>query len=225
MPNFGLLDGHEVVLYLLRWIHFLAGITWIGHLYYFNLVQPHFEKTLDGGAKKVVVPNNRGRALFWFRWGAMLTMLSGVLWIVWSLFIKPGGVGAAYFKTERGIWISFGGTLGLIMWFNVWFVIWPRQKKIIPGVVTGNKPADFDALVATAGKFSRINTYLSVPMLFAMGAAPGHLSTPGKRLTLAMVGVALVLGLLIAHLFITKIAPKVGAEFVPPAPPPPPPPK
>src|SRR5688572_14137404 len=174
---------------LLRWAHVLAGIIWIGHLYFFNFVNAPFEKSLDASLKKPVIPQLRPRALWWFRWGAMFTMLTGVVYIVWEQFVmgqvavigadgravmKDGEVVrqaaafAGWFDDGKNWWITMGALFGLIMWFNVWFVIWPNQKVILTGISTGNKPADFDARVATAGKFSRINTYLSVPMLFGM---------------------------------------------------------
>src|SRR6185436_4719414 len=167
---------HVLVLQILRWAHFFFGIAWIGHLYYFYFVQAHAEKALDGPQKKIVVPNFRGRAIWWFRMGAMVTFLTGLAYILYQeliaygtnfkgwLSFEPGGSGAA------NSWILFGAVLGTIMWFNVWFKIWPRQQIIIAAVGgKREKPADFDALVAAAGKFSRINTYLSVPMLFGMG--------------------------------------------------------
>src|SRR3990172_5076930 len=122
------IDVNTAVLVLLRWIHVLAGIIWIGHLYFFNFVNVPFVKTLDADAKKKVVPQLMPRALFWFRWGAMITFLSGLTYIYWQM----GVIGATgYFRTPIGQWILFGGGLGLVMWFNVWGIIWPAQKKII----------------------------------------------------------------------------------------------
>src|SRR5438045_9204426 len=79
--------AHLVILQLLRWAHFFFGIAWIGHLYYFNFVQAHAEKALDGPQKKIVVPNFRGRAIWWFSWGAMLTFLTGLAYILYQEFI------------------------------------------------------------------------------------------------------------------------------------------
>src|SRR5436190_20614188 len=78
---------HALILQLLRWTHFFFGIAWIGHLYFFNFVQGHAEKALSGDQKKVAVPNYRGRAFWWFRWGAMITMLSGVIYILYEQFV------------------------------------------------------------------------------------------------------------------------------------------
>jgi uncharacterized membrane protein len=217
---------HLVVLQILRWAHFFFGIAWIGHLYYFNFVQGAAEKALDGPMKKIVVPNFRGRAIWWFRWGAMVTFLTGLAYILYQEFVAtgnhfsgwltfgPGGAGAS------NSWILFGATLGTIMWFNVWFVIWPRQQVIIASVGgLREKPADFDALVATAGKASRINTYLSVPMLFGMG---GRMHLPvaanwGEQL--AWWAGVFVVGFGISYHVVNQVAGKVGKEFLPPAPP------
>ncbi len=252
MPDFTSL----VMPALLRWIHILAGIIWIGHLYFFNFVNVNFEKSIDASLKKPVIPQLRPRALWWFRWGAMITMLSGVIYILWEQFvvsthveIMDGGKTVqsalafrSWFDTGNNLWITMGMLFGLIMWFNVWFVIWPNQKIILAGIATGNKPADFDARVATAGKFSRINTYLSVPMIFGMlgrqhFAIPDVIKTTsdGARLTrpdwgaiLITMAIVIAAGFAIAYHFIYMLGPKVGKEFVtaspsaPPAPPAPP---
>ncbi|RPH36015.1 MAG: hypothetical protein EHM91_16530, partial [Planctomycetota bacterium] len=83
----GALNVHLVVLQILRWAHFFFGIAWIGHLYYFNFVQAHAEKALDGPMKKIVVPNFRGRAIWWFRMGAMVTFLTGLAYILYEELI------------------------------------------------------------------------------------------------------------------------------------------
>jgi uncharacterized membrane protein len=217
---------------LLRWIHVFFGIIWIGHLYFFNFVNSNFEKTLDAAGKKSVVPQLRPRALWWFRHGAMMTMFSGVLYIVWEQFVASGLHFDGWWHNAKDWWISFGMLLGLTMWFNVWFIIWPNQRVILRGIATGNKPPDFDARVATAGKFSRINTYLSVPMLFGMGARshfPVGAGADGVNvgMILGWMAAVLVLGILTAWVFIYKVGPKVGTEFaamaaIPPPPPPPP---
>src|SRR5262245_12052067 len=110
---------------LLRWIHFLAGITWIGMLYYFNLVQtPFFATELGGQARGAMMRGLVPTALWWFRWGAMFTFLSG-----WALVITKmvvGGNSSSYYAL-----ILTGGLIGTIMWANVWFVIWPIQRIAI----------------------------------------------------------------------------------------------
>lgn len=191
---------HANVLLALRWIHFMAGITWIGHLYFFNLVQGPFEKVLDADAKKKVIPELRPRALWWFRWGAMITMLSGVMYLLHEQF-AGGQKFAGWFENAGNIWITFGGVLGLIMWFNVWFIIWPQQRVIINGIKTGNKAPDHDARIRKAFLASRFNTYVSVPMLFGM-ASRTHFASKDLSTTWIMVPIMLVIGLGIAHFFI-----------------------
>ncbi|MBI1884558.1 MAG: urate hydroxylase PuuD [Chlamydiae bacterium] len=203
-------EAHIHVLFLLRWIHFIAGITWIGHLYFFNFVNVPFAKTMDADTKKKVVPQLAPRALFWFRWGAMFTFLSGVLYIVWKIFIGSNGglmgVGGLFTSTW-GKWISFGGLLGTIMWFNVWFIIWPAQKKIISWIKAGQAPAEMAGLVKRAYLASRTNTYLSIPMLFGMGAA-GHF----PEFKIWYLPIVLAVGVAIAwHLI--KVSNKAGADF------------
>ena len=168
------LDVHTITLFALRWIHFLAGITWIGLLYFLNLVNVPFAKTLDADAKKKVVPELMPRTLWWFRWSAMVTFLVGWIYVIWKLYVATDagmkGTGGLLTSTW-GQWISFGGLLGSIMWFNVWFIIWPAQKKIIGWVKAGQAPAEMAGTVKRAFLTSRTNFYLSVPMLFCMGAA------------------------------------------------------
>ena len=152
-----------------RWFHVVFGILWIGLLYFFNFVNGPFSKTLDADSKKKVVPELMPRALFFFRWGAMLTFIFGL--VLFYINYSPNNW-TTFTTTARGPWISFGMLLGTIMWFNVWFIIWPAQKKIINGIKTGN-PAPPD-LASRAALASKINTYLSIPLVFAMLAAGGH---------------------------------------------------
>jgi uncharacterized membrane protein len=164
------------VLFLLRWIHFLAGITWIGLLYYFNFVQvPFFAETeapVRSGAIVKLVP----RALWWFRYAALVTFLSGILYLVlWLVEAFPAGARMAQLSTAWGVSIQIGALLGTIMFLNVWLIIWPNQKIVIASAqgVAAGKEADPKAAGAGAKAFvaSRTNTLLSVPMLFFMGAA------------------------------------------------------
>ena len=159
--------------YLLRWAHVIFGIIWIGHLYFFNLVNVPFQGGLDKELKPKVNPALLLRAFYWFRWGAMYTFIFGILLFVWH-YVHPehnltypenGQV------TTRAMWALFGALLGTIMWFNVWFVIWPRQKKILGGMAAGTPHPDAAKMAVTAGKASRFNTYASGPMLFGMVGA------------------------------------------------------
>ena len=153
--------------FLFRYLHVLSGVMWIGLLWYFNFVQiPSMPKIPDEqkpAIGKVIAP----AALFWFRWGAMSTIITGLIlaamngYLVDAILLGSTDAGAS---TPIGI----GMWLGAIMWFNVWFVIWPNQKKAL-GIV----PADADAKKKAARigmLFSRTNTLLSIPMLYCMVA-------------------------------------------------------
>ena len=211
MPDVLSLDVHTIHLMILRWIHFIFGIIWIGHLYFFNFVNGPFGKTMDADTKKKVVPQLMPRALWWFRWGAMITFASGWLYIIWKIFIATNagltGTGGLFTSTW-GQWISIGALLGTIMWFNVWFIIWPAQKKIITWVKEGQSPPEMAPLVAKAMKASRLNTYLSIPLLFCMGAA-SHFPS----FNIVVVAIVAVISWVIAYHFLNKVAPKVGANF------------
>jgi uncharacterized membrane protein len=149
---------------IFRWLHVFFGITWIGLLYYFNFVQiptmPSVPAELKPGVTKYIAP----KALFFFRWAALLTVLTGL--IVAHL---TGYLGDALTFEEYHRLIGIGMWLALIMAFNVWVFIWPAQKKAL-GIVEAD--ADTKAKAAkTAMIFSRTNTLLSIPMLYAMIAA------------------------------------------------------
>jgi uncharacterized membrane protein len=180
--------------FLLRWLHFLAGITWIGILYYFNFLQtPFFGTELGGQARSAMVRGLVPNALWWFRWGAMFTFLSG--WTI--VLLRWGHVGEAL-STPRMTSILTGGAMGTLMWANVWFVIWPAQKIAIASAnaVAGGGEADPQAaaLAPRAARASRTNTLFSIPMLFFMGSAT-HFVFGGA--TAAYWVIALVLILLV----------------------------
>ncbi|WP_157215472.1 urate hydroxylase PuuD [Flavisphingomonas formosensis] len=147
-------------------LHVLCGVMWIGLLYYFNFVQiptmPKVPAELKPGVSKYIAPE----ALFWFRWGAALTVLMGLIiagtpWPGRDAYILQ----ALMFQSPYRV-IGLGMWFGLIMAFNVWFVIWPNQKKAL-GLVEAD--ADTKAKAATtAMMFSRTNTLLSIPMLYCM---------------------------------------------------------
>ena len=202
-------DLYTNVHLLVRWIHVFAGIVWIGHLYFFNFVNVPLQGALDDAAKKAVNPQLMPRALWWFRWGAMITFLAGIKLFVLVYFYTPGvGFGpnanlidAAGMLTDRGKWIMLGMTLATIMWFNVWMIIWPIQKRLL----TGKVPADqIAAQRRKAFLASRLNTFLSGPMLFGM-LAPSHYGT----MSACSLGLAIVLGVLVLWTAI-KASPSVG---------------
>jgi uncharacterized membrane protein len=162
---------------LFRWMHVLCGIMWIGLLYYFNFVQiPNMTKIPEEARApaigKVIAP----AALFWFRWGAMGTIVMGVLLAGLKGYIAQAlsfNLIQSGFDPKFAAFIGFGMWLGIIMWFNVWFIIWPNQQKALN---IDNKYPDLAAdAKAAAGKtamlYSRTNTLLSIPMLVAMTGA------------------------------------------------------
>ncbi len=149
--------------FVFRWLHVLSGVMWIGLLWYFNFVQtPSMPKIPDEqkpAVSKVIAPT----ALFWFRWAAMATIITGVILATMSGYIVQA------LSLQKGVHaIGLGMWLGAIMWFNVWFIIWPNQKKAL-GIVQVS-PEEKAAAAKKAGMASRINTMLSIPMLFCMVA-------------------------------------------------------
>ena len=193
---------------VVRWLHVLAGITWIGHLYFFNFVNVPLQGALDDATKKAVNPQLMPRALWWFRWGAMITFLAGLTLFVLVYFYTPGiGFGPTALlleagrPTQRAMWILFGMLLGFIMWFNVWMIIWPIQKRLLTAKVPQPEIA---AQRRKAFLTSRVNTFLSGPMLFGM-LAPSHYGAMSKE----AFGVAVLLGLA-AIFWAIKSSPSVG---------------
>lgn len=161
--------SHEFSTYIMRWMHVLSGVMWIGLLWYFNFVQipnmPNIPDDQKPAIGKVIAP----AALFWFRWGAMATIATGLLLGAMSGYIIDALALGLTDGVAKHTAIGIGMWLGIIMWFNVWFIIWPNQK-----IALGIVEAEADAKPAAARKamlFSRTNTLLSIPMLFAMVAA------------------------------------------------------
>ena len=178
---------------LFRWLHVIAGIAWIGLLYFFNFVNLPLQAALDDAGKKTVNPKLMPRALWWFRWAAMVTFVMGLVLFTINYMYTPGvGLGpSSLFMTEDGItgrawWIMFGMAFATMMWINVWFVIWPAQKKLLSGQVTGDAAAPVRAKAARA---SKMNTYMSAPMLFGM-LAPAHYGA----INIVTVAVAIAIG-------------------------------
>ena len=155
---------------LFRWIHFFAGVTWIGILYYFNFIQTEFFKETDATAKSAAISKLVPRALWWFRYGALFTFLSGLAL-------------AGFLGATMNYYLMMGMVMGTLMFLNVWLIIWPAQKIVIAStdkVLAGGEadPAAAGCL-AKAGLASRTNTLFSLPMLFFMGAS-AHLSGIGR---------------------------------------------
>ena len=184
----------ELLNFVVRWGHLMFGITWIGILYYFNFVQGGYFKAASpeglADAKKKLAPE----ALWWFRWGAMFTFITGVILL--------GGV---HKNGQMNNFIAIGAVMGTLMFLNVWAVIWPAQK-IALGMVEGDGPAaGAKALLA-----SRTNVLFSGPMAFGMLAGP-HFSTSGAGYGSVVGGTGLWVALaIIALLEVNALAGKMG---------------
>ena len=162
-------DGYAFGAFLFRWLHVVSGIMWVGLLWYFNFVQmPNMAKIPDDqkpAIAKVIAP----AVLWWFRWAAVATIVTGLIlaWLNGYIFQALAlGLGDGVAKHTM---IGIGMWLGIIMAFNVWFVIWPNQKRAL-----GMVEADADSRAGagrTAMLVSRTNNLLSLPMLFAMVSA------------------------------------------------------
>jgi len=173
--------------YLFRWAHFLAGITWIGLLYYFNFVQTEYFKEAEDAHRSGAIQKLVPRALWWFRWGAMFTFLTGVVLLGYR------GAGISYD-------ITVGATLGTLMFLNVWLIIWPNQKIVIASATQvaqgGEALPEAAAAAPKAGLASRTNTLFSAPMLFFMGSS-SHLSN-GLVADASVVGLGVIMLLILA---------------------------
>ena len=165
---------------LFRWAHILVGITWIGLLYYFNFVQTEYFKEAEDSARKDAVTKLAPRALWWFRWAAFFTFLTGLLLLEIIL-------------AAISLDIILGAVMGTIMMLNVWGIIWPNQK-----IVIGIKEGDASIAGPKAALASRTNTLLSLPMLFFMVSSShnqlgGNLWSEQITLTAFVTGLGLIL--------------------------------
>ena len=195
----------------LRWFHVIAGFIWLGHLYFFNLVNVPFQGALSEAEKTLVNAKLLPRVLWWFRWGAMFTVLAGLALFTATYMYVPGEglVPSPVFIdadgiTDRAVWILFGMALAVVMWFNVWMVIWPAQKKMLRGKAAEE---ELPRLRRRAYLASRTNMFLSAPMLFSM-LAPAHFGSINFKTWLsACVGGFVFIWLLL------KISSSVGSKF------------
>ena len=179
------------ILIVTRWIHFVAGITWIGLLYFFNVVNVRAMANIDPAARPHVVTTLLPRALAWFRHSAWVTVLAGLV-LIYGLYWANGDV----FGTNSAKTIFAGMVLGLIMLFNVWMIIWPNQRRIIDAARAAGKPDPMwgrNALYA-----SRTNFILSFPMLYFMASSSHN--------PLSEAGIAVVFVVLAALGFATVMA-------------------
>ncbi len=184
----------EGISFVLKWLHFFFGLLWIGHLYYFNFTQGSAMAQADGPTKSGITTKLLPIALWWFRWGAMWTLVTGII----LLAIKGHVSGMAVYSSGWGVAILIGVAMGITMWANVWFIIWPNQKVIMASanqVATGGTADPKAAILAPKALLaSRTNVLLSIPMLFFMGAA-SHLPLPVTPES-NLYAVSIVLGIL-----------------------------
>ena len=188
--------------FLSRWAHYLAGVTWIGLLYYFNVVQVPSFADFEAGPRTEAIRKLVPRALWWFRWGAVLTVLSGLSILAFQE--RLGSDAGGFWRSPAGYSISTGILLALVMFANVWGIIWRNQKVVIANAEATAAGRAADPNAAAAGRrallASRTNTMFSIPMLFFM-AATSHFAPVfegadgGGRATYAIV-VLLIVALL-----------------------------
>lgn len=250
---------------ILRWLHVIAGVMWIGHLWFFNFVNSQLAKTYTPESKKAVLPELMPRALYWFRWGAFYTwvtgfLLLGVLYYMGNLMVEDiskngmaigvsivailviffiydvlwktplaknemvGGTvsfvllmvvmfGLGKVFSPRATYIHLGALLGTIMMMNVWMRIWPAQRKIIGGV-KGANPAPDASVPAMAGLRSKHNTYMSVPLIFAM--VSNHFPTVfgmDYPMNIVVLGIFVLLGWGLTKFFYMKSASAVPSAI------------
>ena len=180
------MDGISVIL---KFLHLFFGLLWIGHLYYFNFTQGSAMAQADAPTKSGITTKLVPIALWWFRWGAMWTLVTGLL----LLGLKGHTQGMEVFKSSWGVLIMIGVVMGATMWANVWFIIWPHQQVIMASAnsVAGGGTANPQAAIVApkAMLASRTNVLFSIPLLFFMESA-SHLPlpiTPESNLTAALV--------------------------------------
>jgi uncharacterized membrane protein len=196
------------LLFLVRWLHVFFGVVWIGMLYYFNFVQGAFFAETDATTKSNAIQKLLPRALWWFRWGAMGTFLMGLVMLAYY----GQQLGPDFMKQPYGIAIMTGSTLGILMFLNVWLVIWPKQQIVIQSATQAATGGAALPTAAAAGAralvASRTNTLFSMPMLFFMLGAR-HLSfaiSPTANLGI----LALVLAIIIGALELNALKGKTG---------------
>ena len=154
--------------FLSRWSHVVVGITWIGLLYYFNFVQVPAFAEMEGAARNNAIDKLASRALWWFRWAAVATVVSGLLILGFQEQLDD----MSYFKSAPGMAIATGILLALTMFVNVWGIIWRNQKIVIANARNVQAGGEADPAAAGAGRkallASRMNTIFSLPMLVFM---------------------------------------------------------
>lgn len=195
--------------YLFRWGHVLFGIVWIGLLYYFNFVQTEYFKEADPAHRSGAIQKLVPRALWWFRWGAAFTFLTGL----YLLYVLHGALTYD---------ITVGATLGTLMAINVWFIIWPNQKVVIASATQvaegGEALPEAAAAAPKAALASRTNTLFSIPMLFFMGSSahlPSGIVTDGMAATtVSLVAVFAIILMLEVNAVLGKQGPMTSVAGV-----------
>ena len=184
------IDGHDLIQALFRWLHILAGVTWLGLLYFLTFIQVRLTPALRGQ----LVSELMSPTLAWFRWGAMLGFLSGYVLLVWKYFVLGSGLTgeAGLLGSSAGLWLGFGVGVGTIMWANAWFVIWPAYQGVLGRTGEGSPGPEEVPCAETALLVLRINTCLSPPLVFAMLAGAGH--APSLPFRPVWLGFVIVLG-------------------------------
>ena len=190
-------DLYSNINFLFRWLHVITGIIWLGHLYFFNFVTIPLRRAFDETERKTAYPKLMLRSLWWSRWGAMIAFLTGpVLFVMNYLYVPGVGFGpTALFIDNQGItaraaWVMFGMVLAAVMWFNVWFIVWPAFKREMSGGVLSAE--HLQVLRRRSFRASRTNAFLSGPMLFGM-LAPAHYGAINLEVWL----IALAIGILV----------------------------
>lgn len=190
------MTSHAAVLILLRWVHIVFGMMWVGMSFFMNFVLLPSVRRMDPATRVRVVPDLLERASFWIRWSSLVTYVTGWAYLLYQCygvahvgFHGEGGLG----NTPWGQWISVGVILGTLLLINVWFVIRPAHQKVIRWMRAGQSPPEMPAVAAAAETFGRINLYLAVPLIFTMGAA-SHLPVMNvwTAAGMSVAGVALV---------------------------------
>jgi uncharacterized membrane protein len=166
--------GLDGIHFLVRWTHLFFGVVWIGLLYYFNFVQGSYFAEADAGGKSNAIQKLVPRALWWFRWGAMWTFITGLVMISIKMH-QQGSSGTMVMASPFWINILSGAFMATLMFLNVWLIIWPNQKIVIANAVTTASGGAANPAAAAAGArsgvASRTNTLFSIPVLFYMVSA------------------------------------------------------
>ncbi len=161
--------GMEYWTFIVRWLHVLSGVMWIGLLWYFNFVQTPTVPTIPDELKPAIPKHIMPVALFWFRWAALSTLVWGLVLAWMNGYLGDALAIGLTSGAARDASIGFGMWMGVIMAFNVWFIIWPNQQKVIGLVEASDEEKPKDARAASLA--SRTNTMLSIPMMYSMVSA------------------------------------------------------